>query len=127
MELEHATDRAKAALAAFTAEMPGAIGGLLMDAPRCPVCGYSAEDQRIHKDHRLCKGEIPTASGSPRHPGSPQADGGATEEPAGCSYQTDEETYDAQANRIAELEGELSDIRSLYRIAMAALAKLEVK
>ena len=30
------------------------------EPPRCPVCGYSQQDQDIHFDHHLCSGTIPT-------------------------------------------------------------------
>ena len=35
------------------------------DEARCPECGYSAEDARIHGDHKLCKGKLPNASHNP--------------------------------------------------------------
>ena len=32
----------------------------MSDDLRCHKCGYSAEDQAIHRDHHLCDGTIPT-------------------------------------------------------------------
>jgi len=28
--------------------------------PRCPECGYTEQDAKIHGDHHLCKGKIPS-------------------------------------------------------------------
>lgn len=42
------------------------------DPRRCPVCGYTAEDERLYGDHHLCKGTIPmsvTASFDEPHTG----------------------------------------------------------
>lgn len=36
--------------------------------PRCPTCGYTAEDAMIHGDHALCSGTIPTSQPpEPKH------------------------------------------------------------
>ncbi len=33
------------------------------EPPHCPECGYTEEDARIHADHRLCGGKIPSPEG----------------------------------------------------------------